>query len=156
MSINTSNIDIEFIKKALGMARNSFNEGAFPAVAVLVKNNKIISQNTSAKWLQIVFHAESKTIDEAISKLGSQLSDCTLYCSMQPCLMCMSRAYWAGIRKIFYAVSKDSVSYKTCYESDLNHEKLLERFNEKIKLIQVSALEKEALKLVREWEKNKV
>lgn len=154
MSKNISNIDIEFVKKALDMARNSYNEGAFPAGAVLVKDDQIVSQNTSAKWPQIVFHAESKTIDEAISKLGSQLTDCTLYCSMQPCLMCMSRAYWAGIRKIVYVINKDSVSYKTCYESDLDHRELLEHFNEHIELIQASELEEEALKLVKEWESN--
>lgn len=152
MRNNITDIDIEFAKKALNMAKKSLKEGAFPAGAVLVNDNDIISQNTSAKWPQIVFHAESKTIDEAISKLDTQLSDCTLYCSMQPYLMCMSRAYWAGIRKIFYVINKDSVSYKTCYESDLDHKKLLERFNENIELIQIPELEIEALKLVKEWE----
>lgn len=154
MSITISNTDIEFAKKALNMARNSFEEGAFPAGAVLVKDNKIVSQNTSAKWPQIIFHAESKTIDEAMTKLNEQLVDCTLYCSMQPCLICMSRAYWAGIRKIFYVINKESVSYKTCYESDLDHGNILEHFNEKIELIQVPELEEEALKLVRKWEKS--
>ena len=67
MRNNITDIDIEFAKKALNMAKKSLKEGAFPAGAVLVNDNDIISQNTSAKWPQIVFHAESKTIDEAIS-----------------------------------------------------------------------------------------
>jgi tRNA(Arg) A34 adenosine deaminase TadA len=144
--------DIEFAKQAIEMAKQGLDEGAFPAGAVIVRNGEIIAKNTSAKWPKIVFHAESKTIDEAINKLNIQLTDCVLYCSMEPCLMCLSRAYWAGIRKIFYAIQKKSVSYKTCYESDHDHHELVEKFNEKIDLIFVEELEPMALENVRKWE----
>lgn len=144
--------DIAFTHQAIEMATMSFEEGAFPAGAVLVRNGQVIAKNTSVKWPKIVFHAESKTIDEALNQLNSQLGDCVLYCSMEPCLMCLSRSYWSGIRKIYYAVRKTSVSYKTCYESNLKHGEILKSFNEKIELIHVAELEDEALKLVSKWE----
>jgi len=144
--------DIEFTKQAIEMAKQSLDEGAFPAGAVLVQNNQIISKNTSAKWPKIIFHAESKTIDEAMNKLNNQLTDCVLYCSMEPCLMCLSRAYWSGIRKIFFAIKKESVDYRTCYESNHDHHVLIEKFNENIDLIFVDELESLALENVRIWE----
>jgi NAD(P)-dependent dehydrogenase (short-subunit alcohol dehydrogenase family)/tRNA(Arg) A34 adenosine deaminase TadA len=149
---NYSNKDVEFTKQAIEMANKSYEDGAFPAGAVLVKNGKVIAKNISAKWPQIIFHAESKTIDEAMSKFNEQLTDCILYCSMEPCLMCLSRAYWSGIRKIFYAIKKESVPYKTCYESNHSHNELLEKFNVKIETIHIKELENKALELVRKWE----
>jgi tRNA(adenine34) deaminase len=144
--------DLEFENLAIEMAKKSLEEGAFPAGAVIVKGGVVLAKNTSAKWPQIVFHAESKTIDEAITKLDSQLSDCVLYCSMEPCLMCLSRAYWAGIRKIFYAVRKTSVSYETCYESNLDPDELLKSYNQKIELTHIPELENIALEDVHKWE----
>ncbi len=143
--------DVEFVNQAIEMAQKSFEEGAFPAGAVLVRNGEVIAKNTSAQWPKIVFHAESKTIDEGLNKLEVQLTDCTLYCSMEPCLMCLSRSYWAGIRKIYYAIRKTSVDYKTCYESNLDHSELVNDFNAKIEMIQVGDLETKTLTLVQKW-----
>ncbi len=143
--------DYKYAQLAIEMAKKSFDEGAFPAGAVIVKNDEVIAQNTSAKYPKINFHAESKTIDEAINKLDSQLTDCTLYCSMQPCLMCISRAYWAGIRRIVYVVKKEEVDTKLCYESPLRHEQIIKEFNEEIEIIQIPELEQEALTTYNEW-----
>ena len=143
--------DLKWAKQAIEMSVKSFEEGAFPAGAVIVKNNEVIAQNTSAKYPKINFHAESKTIDEAVNKLDSQLTDCTMYCSMQPCLMCLSRAYWAGIRRIVYVVKKEEVDTKLCYESPLNHEQIVKEFNDEIEIIQIPELEQEALATYNEW-----
>ena len=143
--------DNKFAKLALEMAGKSFEEGAFPAGAVIVQNGKVIAKNTSAQYPNFHLHAESKTIDESMVLLKVQLTDCTLYCSMQPCLMCLSRAYWAGIRRIVYVVKKSSVDPTICYETDLEHEKLLENFNEKIEMTQVPELESVGLELYKKW-----
>lgn len=151
--INKTNI--EFAREAVKMAKLSFEEGAFPAGAVLVKDNKIISKNISAHYPAINFHGESKCVDEAMNKLNVQLTDCVLYCSMEPCLMCLSRAYWAGIRKIFYVLKKEKVDQKLCYENDFDQEKVASSFNEKIEMIQIPELENEVLKIYNDWiEKN--
>ena len=145
------NQDVEFLKMAIEMSHQSYDEGAFPAGAVIVKDGKVISKTTSATFPKINYHAESKSIDIAINDLNEQLTDCTLYASMEPCLMCLSRAYWAGIRKIVFAVKKENVPYSSCYESNLNHFDLMEKFNEKIQLVHIEELQDEAMKDVKVW-----
>jgi len=145
------NQDVEFLKLAIGMSHQSYEEGAFPAGAVIVKDGKVISKTTSATFPKINYHPESKSIDIAINELNEQLTDCTLYASMEPCLMCLSRSYWAGIRKIVFAVKKENVPYSSCYESNLNHFDLMEKFNEKIQLVHIEELQDEAMKDVKVW-----
>lgn len=146
-----SDNDIGYVKTAIKMAQQSYDEGSFPAGAVIVQNDKIITQTTSASFPKINFHAESKAIDNAVNELNQQLSGCTLYASMEPCLMCLSRVYWAGIRRIVFAVKKESVPYEVCYESNHNHYDLIEKFNEKIELVHVEELQDDALASVNEW-----
>jgi short-subunit dehydrogenase/deoxycytidylate deaminase len=146
-----NNTDIDYLKIAIEMSRQSYEEGAFPAGAVIVKDGKILSKTTSATFPKINYHAESKSIDIAINDLNEQLTDCTLYASMEPCLMCLSRAYWAGIRKVVFAVKKENVPYSSCYESNLNHFDLMEKFNEKIQLVHIEELQNDAMKEVSVW-----
>ncbi|MBN1618042.1 SDR family NAD(P)-dependent oxidoreductase [Candidatus Dojkabacteria bacterium] len=147
--------DIEYLKMAIEMSHQSYDEGAFPAGAVIVKDGKVISKTTSTSFPKINFHPESKSIDIAINELNEQLTDCMLYASMEPCLMCLSRAYWAGIRKIVFAVKKENVPHSICYESNLNHYDLLEKFNEKIELVNIEELQEYAIVEVKAWlEKN--
>ena len=65
--------------------------------------------------------------------------------------MCITRAYWVGIRRIVFAVKKESVPYKICYEGNHNHYDLLEKFNEKIELVHIEELQKNALASVEKW-----
>lgn len=150
--MSTSDINYKFILKAIAMAEKSYEKGAFPAGAVLVQNNKIIAKSISAKWPEILFHAESRTIDKAMNKLHMQLTDCILYTSMEPCLMCLSRAYWAGIRKIYYALQKSVTSDKH-YESGLIHSEISKNFHEHVELVHVPEFQTEALDLVKRWER---
>jgi tRNA(Arg) A34 adenosine deaminase TadA len=71
---------------------------------------------------------------------------------MEPCLMCLTRAYWGGIRKIVYVIEKEKVDSKTCYESPINQIELAKSFNEEIELIHLEELEDEALKTYNNWQ----
>jgi guanine deaminase len=145
----------KFLQLAIGLSKQSLNEARFPAGALIVINNEVVSQSVSAKFPAINHHSESDAIDEAMDKLQSQLTDCTLYCSMEPCLMCLSRAYWSGIRKIVFAIKRESVD-ASAYEGKHSDQALIEQFNAKIELIHVPHLEPAALKIYTEWkEKNK-
>lgn len=146
-----SKLDKNFLKSAIEMSKQSYMEGAFPAGAVIVKEGKVVAKTTSSQYPQINFHSESKAIDLTISKDNKQLTECTLFASMEPCLMCLSRAYWAGIRRIVFAIKKESVPYALCYESNSNHYELMEKFNQKIQLVHIEELENEAMKNVNEW-----
>jgi tRNA(Arg) A34 adenosine deaminase TadA len=148
-------MNTKYLELAIELSQDSLHYGAFPAGAILVQNDEIISQSISAKYPKINFHAESQIIDEAINKLDKQLIDCELYASMEPCLMCISRAYWAGIRKIYFVIKKESVD-SSYFESNLDHKEIYEKFNEKMEIIYVKEYEEQALAVVREWEsKNK-
>lgn len=142
----------KYIQLALIKSKQSLESGAFPAGAIIVANDgAIVSQEISAIYPSINLHSESKAIDKAMQKLNMQLSDCTLYCSMQPCAMCLSRAYWAGIRNIFYAVSARRVDPVLCYESNIDTLELASHFHEKINLTQLTEFEEQGLQLYQSW-----
>lgn len=143
--------DEKFIKQALELQKESHKNGAFPAGALITKNNTIISKATATKFPNIHLHPESKAIDSAMEKIQKQLNDCTLYTSIQPCLMCMSRAYWAGIRRIIFAIKKETVPHELCYESKLDHCEVLKKFNVTIDMIHYEKFQKQALEVVTRW-----
>jgi len=74
-----SSNDKKWLRLAIEMSEKSFNEGAFPAGAVIVKDNIEVAKDISARFPKIVFHAESNTIDASMNKLSSQLTGCVLY-----------------------------------------------------------------------------
>lgn len=80
------------------------------------------------------------------------LKGAVLYSSMEPCLMCFSASYWAGISKIVYACSREKVS-KLHYEGSYNLAEIGKKFKRKIELSHLEEMEKEALEAIKEWEK---
>ena len=141
--------DKEFLKLAIEQSELSSKQGRFPAGALLVVNNKIVASEIS-DFYPGYQHAECKAIDKAFQEIKN-LTNATLYASMEPCLMCLARAYWSGVRRIVYAISRDNVN-RRYYEGLQDHRKTAEDLNESIEYLQIIELEKEALKVVRVWE----
>jgi tRNA(adenine34) deaminase len=144
------NKDIEYLQLAIDNSKKSFEQGNFPAGAVVVLNNEVISSEVSSPYPGL-FHADSKAVQSAFEKRGL-LTGATLYIGLESCLMCTGVAYWGGIRRVVFAIPKSKVSgnyYET--PKDLNH--LASEFNEPIELIHVQELEEQALQVVREWER---
>ena len=142
-------MNIDFLKLAIEKSKESFEAGNFPAGAVVVKDNQVISTAVSSPYPGL-FHADSKAVTKAFEKLGP-LEGASLYVGLENCLMCLGVAYWGGIRDIYYAVPKSKVSgdyYET--HQDLSH--LPEQFNQKIRLHHVPELEEKALSVIRQWE----
>lgn len=144
--------DKKFLQFAIEKSKESSHEGRFPAGAIVVKGSEILAEGISGKYPRLHEHAEYKAMDSAINKVNEQLSDSTLYCSMEPCLMCLSKAYWVGIRRVVFATPRKSVD-KTYFEGTHDNQKLIEDFNEKIELIHFKELEDEALDVVRKGKK---
>ena len=95
-----------FILKVIGLAEKGIDEGAGPFGAFIVKDGKILAQDVNRVVLNSdpTAHAEINAIRKAASMLKSHdLSGCTLYCSCEPCPMCLGAVYWSGIKKIVYA-----------------------------------------------------
>jgi len=145
--------DVQFVKHAIVLAKKSLKKGMFPSGALLVCNGKIISEHLATPYPKSNLHSDSKCIDEAMNILNKPLNQCTLYSSMEPCLMCLSRAYWSGLKRIVFATKKESLPYVLCYESNLNNYSLLEKFNSKIEMIHIKELESEILPLFEQWQK---
>ena len=103
-----------FLEKVISLAvRNVRLNNNGPFAAAIVKNGKIISYgyNRVTKKNDPTLHAEIDAIRKASLKLKTfDLKGCVIYSSCQPCPMCFSAVYWANIKKIYYAVTKETVS----------------------------------------------
>ncbi len=154
--------DLKFLKLALKQAKKSVKQGGFPAGAVVVKDDKVISKGVGLgfKLNDPTSHPETSSIRKACKQLEStDLSDATLYASLQPCLMCFSAANWAGISGIVYGCKKtNDMVLKDYYEGKTDILLINEQNNRKIKLKFIPDFEQKSLDLVREWERlqNKV
>lgn len=95
----------QFMKIALQEAQLAAEMGEIPVGAVLVKNGEIIAKahNLVEQLQDVSAHAELLVMKEATSKLNQKyLSDCTLYVTLEPCLMCTGALIWAKLDKIVY------------------------------------------------------
>ena len=145
--------EITYLKLAIEKSKESFEKGFFPVGAVIIQKGKILSAETSSSYPDYR-HAEYKAIEITFDNLKEPLNDCVLYTSMEPCLMCLSVAYWAGIKKIVFACSKKVVSCEY-FESNEDNIKIINNFHKKIELIHIKELQNKALKIVTKWEKKR-
>lgn len=125
-----------------------------PFGAIIVKDNKIIAKgwNKVTSTNDPTAHAEVTAIRKACKKLGTfDLSDCELYTSCEPCPMCLSATYWAGIKKIYYAnTRKDAANIN--FDDDFIYKEIpLPIDKRKISMEQIDR--KEAIKAFEEWAK---
>jgi guanine deaminase len=98
------------MKRAVELALQNVNEGGQPFGAVLVKDNEIVSEgvNELHKVHDVSGHAELLAIRRAQEKLQTNvLSGFTMYASGEPCPMCLTAMYFAGIEKVYYCQSVD-------------------------------------------------
>lgn len=96
-----------FMRRAIQLSEEAMTEGAGPPFgAVIVCGGQVLAEGFNNSFLtkDPTAHAEIVTIRLACASIGRQkLDDCTIYSSSEPCPMCLSAIYWAGIRKVFYA-----------------------------------------------------
>lgn len=142
--------DIKYLKMAIANTQRSFEEGRFPAGAIVVINEKVIASEVSVPYPGL-FHADSNALTKAFNEVGN-LKGATLYIGLESCLMCTGVAYWSGLRRIVYAIPKSKVS-GDYYETPVMTYDLMSKLNEHIKMIHIPALEDEALNIVKAWEK---
>ncbi len=97
-----------FMKEALKEAHKAFDADEVPVGAVIVCNNKIIARahNLSERLNDVTAHAEMQAITAAANFLnGKYLNECSLYVTLEPCVMCAGALAWAQINKIIYGAS---------------------------------------------------
>jgi tRNA(adenine34) deaminase len=118
--------DEYFMQRAIAEAQKAMEEDEIPIGAVVVYENAIIGKgyNQTEKLNDVTAHAEMLAITAAASYLNSKfLDECTLYVTIEPCLMCAGAIKWARFHKIvfwaeepktgFTRISKDLLGKKT-------------------------------------------
>lgn len=96
------------MQEALRLARQAGEQGEIPVGAVVVYAEKIIGRgaNQTVTLHDPTAHAEMIAITAATNFLGSRyLNECTLYVTLEPCVMCAGACYWAMFKKIIYGAS---------------------------------------------------
>ena len=104
----------DFMREAIRLSLENVNSGnGGPFGAIIVKNGNIIARGVNAvtSTNDPTAHAEVVAIRNACEKLGAfQLNGCEIYCSCEPCPMCLGAIYWARPDKIYYANTKQDAS----------------------------------------------
>ncbi|MDA8693480.1 nucleoside deaminase [Saprospiraceae bacterium] len=102
--------DTYFMKKAYEEALIAADEGEIPVGAIIVSRNQIIAKahNQSEVLNDVTAHAEVMAITSASNYLGSKfLEECTMYVTLEPCVMCAGAIKWARVGRLVYAASDD-------------------------------------------------
>lgn len=102
--------DIYYMQQALKEARYAFDEGEIPIGAVVVCNDSIIARahNLTERLKDVTAHAEIMAITSAANHLGGKyLTDCTLYVTLEPCVMCAGALSWAQIGRIVFGAADE-------------------------------------------------
>jgi len=100
--------DEYFMKEALKEARLALEKDEVPVGAVIVCSNQIVARahNLTEQLTDVTAHAEMQAFTAASNFLGGKyLEDCTLYVTLEPCVMCAGAAFWTQISKVVFGAS---------------------------------------------------
>lgn len=117
--------DEYFMRKAMEEAELAASRGEVPIGAVIVSGNQILARghNSTELLKDVTAHAEMIAITAASQYLGSKyLWDCTLYVTLEPCVMCAGALRWSQIQKVVYATGDDKAGFMR-YGKGLLHPK---------------------------------
>ena len=106
--------DEYFMKQALTLAEQAYEEKEVPVGAVVVAGNKIIGKgyNQTEKLNDPTAHAEMLALTAAFHSMNAKyLEDCTLYVTLEPCVMCAGALYWSQVSKVVYAAPDEKRGY---------------------------------------------
>ena len=115
--------DEYFMKEALKEAQKAYEADEVPIGAVVVCNDRIIARahNLTERLNDVTAHAEMQAITAAANYLGAKFLDgCTLYVTVEPCVMCAGASYWARIGRIVYGAFDEKRGYTNVKETLLH------------------------------------
>lgn len=143
-----ANSDEYYMRKALDEAMHAYEKGEIPIGAVVVCHDRIIARcyNLTETLTDVTAHAEMQAITAAANTLGGKyLNECTLYVTVEPCVMCAGAIAWSQLGKLVYGASDEKRGYQK-YAPNALHPKTQ---------VIAGLLAEEAAQLMREFFKDK-
>lgn len=140
--------DEYFMRQALQEALKAAEVDEVPVGAVVVANNQIIARahNLTERLHDVTAHAEMQAITAAAEYLGGKyLSGCTLYVTVEPCVMCAGALYWSQLDKVVFG-TRDEKRGAGRFQQQLYHPKTM---------VTNGVLERECAELMQTFFKNK-
>ena len=107
--------DTYYMKQALAEAREAARRGEVPVGAVVVCRDRIIARghNLTETLIDVTAHAEMQALTAAASHLGGKyLNECTLYVTVEPCVMCAGGIGWAQLGTLVYGAPDEKRGYR--------------------------------------------
>jgi len=146
----------KFMREAIRLSMENVQSGnGGPFGTVIVKNGKIIATgvNEVTKSNDPTAHAEIVAIRNACATLNSfQLDGCDIYCSCEPCPMCLGAIYWARPKSIYFANSKKDAAEINFDDNFIYQEIKLPIHERKLTITQL--LRDEAQSVFLQWQKS--
>jgi tRNA(adenine34) deaminase len=108
--------DERFMAMALAEGRSAWQKGEVPVGAVVVCADRIVARahNLTETLNDVTAHAEMQAITAAANTLGGKyLTDCTLYVTVEPCIMCAGALGWAQLSRIVYGCDDPRRGYRS-------------------------------------------
>ena len=115
--------DTYFMKQALIQAKKAYDKDEVPVGAIIVCDNQIIARahNYTEALNDVTAHAEMQAFTAAADYLGGKyLNECTLYVTLEPCVMCGGAAYWTQLKKVVYGAKDEKRGFSTLTQNILH------------------------------------
>ena len=109
--------DIRYMQLALVEAHKAFAMEEVPVGCVIVADGQVVGRghNLTEMLEDVTAHAEIQAITAAANTLGGKyLSQCTLYVTVEPCVMCAGAIGWAQLKRVVYGASDEKRGYARC------------------------------------------
>lgn len=145
-------LDRSFMQKAIDLSIDNVANGGGPFGAVIVKDDKIVATGVNRVTANHdpTAHAEVSAIRNACEALGDfKLDGCKIYTSCEPCPMCLSAIYWAGISRIYFGNTKQDAKMIDFDDSFIYEE--IGKTSELRSIPAIAMMHKEAQKAFTDW-----
>lgn len=107
--------DIRYMRMALEEAQKAYKQGEIPVGCIIVCQGRIVGRgyNLTEALTDVTAHAEIQAITAASQTLGGKyLPECTIYVTLEPCVMCAGAIGWAQIKRLVFGASDEKRGYR--------------------------------------------